>query len=238
MEISVVIPAYQGGHWRRSGIPVETLLGQLFESLCQQTLPVERFEVVLVHTFAGDPADRAAREYRDRLGIRQVRYRPKGGGASAARNVGWRHARGSVIAFIDADCRAEPGWLAEISAALARDSSALGVEGLTRSEPGRITPFTHQVVNLEGGLFPSCNVAYRRKTLEQVEGFDEAFPYGHEDTDLSIRIRRLGPVPFVPEAGVVHPPIPTTPPRPSCASSRRAPPSTCTTTWRRPSRRA
>lgn len=206
-----MIPAYQGGHWRRSGIPVERLLDELLGSLARQTLARSRFEVVLVHTRDDDPGARAAARHDDRLTIRRVRYRPAGGGAAAARNLGWRAARGRAVAFVDADCRAEPGWLEAVTARLDAEADALGVEGLTRTEPEAVTPFTHQVVNLSGGQFPSCNVCYRRAVLERVGGFDERFPYGHEDTDLSIRVRRLGPVPFSPEAVVVHPPIPTRP---------------------------
>ncbi len=211
VDISVVIPAYRGGHWRRTGIPVQTLLSNLLASLARQTLDASRFEVILVHTAPGDPADLAAAEFRDQLDLRLVRYRNVGGGASAARNVGWRQARASIVALIDGDCVADEGWLLAIRTRLAANQDHLGLEGLTRTERAGITPFTHQLENLTGGLFCSCNMAYRKSVLEQVDGFDEAFPYGHEDTDLSIRVQRIGPLPFCAEAVVIHPPIPTRP---------------------------
>src|SRR5262245_33971788 len=40
-------------------------------------------------------------------------------GPGPARNRGIRDARGDILAFIDADCRADPRWLAEIEAAFA-----------------------------------------------------------------------------------------------------------------------
>src|SRR3954452_12468363 len=33
-------------------------------------------------------------------------------GPAAARNAGWRSARGELVAFTDDDCEPQPGWLA------------------------------------------------------------------------------------------------------------------------------
>jgi GT2 family glycosyltransferase len=61
-------------------------------------------------------------------------------------------------------------------------------------------------VEFEEGYYETCNVAYRRETLERQGGFDESFrfPYG-EDTDLAWRAKHAGArTAFVPDALVYH----------------------------------
>lgn len=132
----------------------------------------------------------------------------KNKGPAAARNAAIRQARGKYVAITDHDCIVDPGWLSTICAIFDNCPEILGIEGKTTSHPDQITPFTHQVINLTGGMFATCNVAYRKNVLDQLKGFDEDFPYGHEDTDLSLRVRAIGTIRFSPNVVVIHPPIP------------------------------
>jgi hypothetical protein len=56
-----------------------------------------------------------------------------------------------------------------------------------------IGPFARTMWPWNARFLPTCNVFYWRADLEAAEGFDEAFatPAG-EDTDLGLRIRKLG----------------------------------------------
>ena len=55
------------------------------------------------------------------------------------------------------------------------------------------------------GWFETCNIAYPRALLERLGGFDEAFGFGGEDTDLAWRAIEAGASPrFVDEARVWH----------------------------------
>ena len=59
------------------------------------------------------------------------------------------------------------------------------------------------------GWFEACNVAYPRALLERLGGFDEAFGFGGEDTDLAYRAIESGASPrFVDGARVWHAVIP------------------------------
>ena len=137
-------------------------------------------------------------------------------GAAGARNAGWRSLDVDVVAFIDDDCVAEPGWLQALASGFDTGEVAL-VQGRTLpdGDPG---PYdrTLQVLT-ETGLYESCNIAYRRDVLEQVGGmrveFAERFggrPFG-EDTDLAWRVLGAGwRSAFVDEAVVRHAVFPGT----------------------------
>ena len=63
-------------------------------------------------------------------------------GPGPARNRGIAAASGNILAFIDADCLADPGWLAEAEAVLA-DPAAMILGGDVRiacADPARLTP--------------------------------------------------------------------------------------------------
>lgn len=193
-KVSVVVPTY-----RR---PVS--LRRALEALGRQDPPPHE---VIVAVF--DEADRAPAEAGS---TRLVTSRRKGAGAQ--RNAGWQAATGELIAFTDDDCVVEPGWLGALTAPFSDPSVGL-VQGTTLplEPPGRMT--RGMAVSTETGLYESCNIAYRRAALCEVEGFDETFPdrfsgrpFG-EDADLAWRVKRRGwSSRFVPEAVVHHEVVP------------------------------
>src|SRR4051794_24353226 len=153
-------------------------------------------QVVVVNDGSTDETDAVIRAF----GVRGLRT--DHGGAAVARNAGWRSLMvdaepPDVVAFIDDDCVADPGWLAALIAPFDDPSVGL-VQGCTvPSGPRRPTDRSIEVT-AERGLYESCNIAYRREALEEVGGFDESFgrrftgrPFG-EDTDLAWRVRRAG----------------------------------------------
>ena len=67
--------------------------------------------------------------------------------------------------------------------------------------------FFHATENLNGGNFPACNYAFRKKWLERVNGFDEEYNFFREDTDLVFKIKREdGKIEFNEKVRVFHPP--------------------------------
>jgi glycosyltransferase involved in cell wall biosynthesis len=103
------------------------LLRGALESLEVQSLPRDRFEVLVVDNASTDRtpevvAECAARGLVDIRSIREMEL-----GLDAARNRGVREAAGEIVAFLDDDARARNDWAAEILAGFARhDAPILG----------------------------------------------------------------------------------------------------------------
>ena len=135
-------------------------------------------------------------------------------GLSGARNTGARQARGDVIAFLDDDAAADPGWLAALQAAYL-DADVMGVGGLTvprwqTARPSWMPAEFYWVVgcNYEGmpgsgqqirNLF-GANMSFRRTAFELVDGFRSDIgrtasgrPLGCEETEFCIRLGQRMP---------------------------------------------
>jgi GT2 family glycosyltransferase len=194
-EVSVVVPS----HARPAR------LAALLDALAAQTLPAERWEVVVVHDDAGDVVSGHPLP-----ALREVRIPAHERGPARQRNRGWRMARAPLIAFTDDDCRPEPAWLEELLAAAGAHPGAI-VQGATAPDPLELAAFASPharsiSVDPPGHFAQTCNILYPRALLEAVGGFDERFPApAGEDTDLALRARAAG-APYVgaPAARVFH----------------------------------
>ncbi len=201
IEISIIIPTRNRGEDLR----------RCLAALAGQTRPMENVEVLVCDDGSEESlAEVVAAASGDGLRITHLRQAPRG--PAAARNLGISHARGAIIAMTDSDTQPQPGWLAALEEALAAHPEAVGVEGLVRADNvGRFDPLGEGPSNLTGGVFLTCNCAYRRQSLVAVGGFDETFPYpACEDTELAARIGALGPIIWQPAAVVIHPQRPLT----------------------------
>jgi GT2 family glycosyltransferase len=187
-------------------------LARLLDALARQTLPPERFEVVVVFD---DGGERSAALLRDHPLARDGRLRairlPAGSGApSVQRNRGWRAAQAPLVAFTDDDCRPREDWLAGLLTA-ARAAPGAVVQGATRPDPEEEhllrRPLARSLTIEPPGPFgQTCNVLYPRDLLERLGGFAEHLPApAGEDTDLWLRAQEAGtPVAAAPEALVWH----------------------------------
>lgn len=182
-------------------------LSALLAALARQTLPRERFEVVVVDDGSADGTP--ARLANGAVDVALRHERPRG--PAAARNTGWRAARAPLVAFTDDDCRPEPGWLEAGLAAAAGAPGAI-VQGRTRPEPAEEallheSPRARSIrIDSLGPFFETCNIFYPRALLERAGGFDERIlTPGSEDTDLALRAFEQGAAArFEPEALVNH----------------------------------
>jgi hypothetical protein len=198
IDVSVVIPTC-----RRPD-----LLQRCLIPLLHQTLEPSRYEIVVVDDGRTEDTRKLVRSWARRVQAQpRLRYlRPEHThGPAAARNCGWRSARGAVIAFTDDDTVPDRDWLRQGLLAIEGHAALRGrvkvpIEGLP-TDHARVTQ------GLEVAEFVTANCFVRRSALEAVDGFDERFLRAwREDSDLHFKLlRRYGEVPKAPLAVVEHP---------------------------------
>lgn len=197
VRVSVVVPTYRRPE----------LLDRCLAALAAQDLPAADYEVIVADNAGSDDTRRQAEAWAARA---PAAFRWVDGsharGPAAARNAGWRAARGDVIAFTDDDCVPDPGWLSAVLAGMG-EGRAAGWGAIHMPLPERPTDYERNESGLERAEFATANCFCRRDVLAEVGGFDERFATAwREDADLFLTLLEKGyKVERVPAARVVHP---------------------------------
>jgi GT2 family glycosyltransferase len=195
--ISVVICTYNGSR----------TIQQSLDALRKLDYP--KFEVIVVDDGSQDHAGKIARDFGVQL-IRQENF-----GLSAARNAGWRAAKGEIVAYLDDDAAPDQHWLLYLASAFMASADA-GIGGPNISfqddeffahcidhSPGNPTHVL--VTDRIAEHLPGCNMAFRRSALEAISGFDSTFRIAGDDVDLCWRLQQRGwTLGFHPGAMVWH----------------------------------
>jgi glycosyltransferase involved in cell wall biosynthesis len=136
-------------------------------------------------------------------------------GPGPARNAGIAASTGDIIAFIDADCMADPGWLAEAAAAMADPEATIlgGDVRIAVADPRRPTvleayesiyAYRMDRYIAREGFTGTGNLVVRRRVLDHVGPF--AGISVAEDRDWGQRAGRKGyRIRYVPGMRVYHP---------------------------------
>jgi glycosyltransferase involved in cell wall biosynthesis len=121
------------------------------------------------------------------------------------RNVGVRAAAGDIIAFTDAGCIVESGWLERLVAPLRSGQEEVTSGRTLGSSAGRgLYDRPADPVNRYLTECSTINLAVARAAFAAVGGFDESFAYG-SDVDFSWRLVDAGyGILHVPDAVVRH----------------------------------
>ncbi len=197
-KVSVVVCAYNA----------ERTMAACLASL--EKLNYQNYEVIVVNDGSTDRT-RAISEQFDSIHL----INQENKGLSAARNVGIEAATGEIIAFTDSDCVADPDWLTYLVGTFLRTGrSAVGGPNFPPPEdtlvPSAVAVSpggpTHVLLNDEvAEHIPGCNMAFRKKVLEEISGFDPVFRAAGDDVDLCWRLQNAGyPIGFSPAAIVWH----------------------------------
>ena len=161
-DISVIVPVYR--HWE--------LIPTLLAGLAAQSLAADRFEVLLVDNDPATPPPPL-----DLPANARILPCPRAG-SYAARNAGSAEARGALLAFTDADCRPDPGWLAALAA---KDDGATLLAGPVTVDAGPDPTRYALYDSIRGipqaryvrlGYAATANLAIPAALLQAVGGFD------------------------------------------------------------------
>jgi hypothetical protein len=128
-------------------------------------------------------------------------------GPARVRNEGWAGARHDWVAFLDDDVLPAPDWLAALIRDLDQPPEVGGVQGVV-TVPRSVRPddWERSTAGLARAAWATADMAYRRRALADVGGFDERFPRAYrEDADLAYRVRRCGWLLVTGARRTVHP---------------------------------
>src|SRR5579883_2106310 len=199
IRVSVVVPTFRRPE----------LLSRCLGALAAHDFAATAFEVLIADDAGSAATRRQVEEFAARSASRPaVGYVAVTGrhGPAAARNAGWRAARGEFIAFTDDDCLPDPHWLSAGVAAFAGDIDAV-TGRVVVPLPEVPTDYQRDAAGLARAEFVTANCFCRRDALEAVGGFDERFSAAwREDSDLQFSLLRAGRRIARAEAAlVVHP---------------------------------
>lgn len=130
---------------------------------------------------------------------------------SRARNLGVAQAAGDIVAFIDDDAVPEPTWLDYLVAPIAAGRAEIS-GGFVRGRNGISFQWKARKIFFDGSyedldveeetVFPSfaggaiktegTNMAIRRESLVKLGGFNEAYRFYLDETDVNLRASQFG----------------------------------------------
>ncbi len=198
-RVSVVVACYNG----------ERTLGACLVSLEQLNYP--DYEIILVDDGSTDGTARIAAAHPR---VRCLKH-DTNLGLSAARNTGIAAATGEIVAFTDADCRADEDWLHYLVGDLL-DGGFAGIGGHNLLPPDDSSvaaavlvspggPAHVMLTDREAEHVPGCNMAFYKWALAETGGFDPIFRKAGDDVDLCWRLQQRGcQIGFSPAGFVWH----------------------------------
>jgi GT2 family glycosyltransferase len=195
-------------------------LGPCLRALEQQTMPRDRFELILVDNASRDES--CAFVEREFPWVRLVRN-PVNSGFAGGNNLGLTHARGRFIVLLNNDTMADPFWLEEMAACarpgvavasklvFAHDPKLLNSAGLQLLRDGRGADRGFRHVDrgqyeTPGPVFGGCGAAILldRETIGDTL-FDPRYFMYYEDLDTFWRLNLAGiETVYAPRALVRH----------------------------------
>ncbi|HEY6299503.1 MAG TPA: glycosyltransferase [Candidatus Binatus sp.] len=182
-------------------------LGECLSSIRELNYP--DYETIVVDDGSTD----ATSEIANQSGVRTIRVEHKG--LAAARNAGVDAASGEVVAFIDADARADRDWLYHLVETIShRDAAAAAGPNFApdpqsaRAAAMAVAPGLPREVRAGDDRLAQlcgCNMAITKAALLKVGVFDPMFTSAGDDVDLSWRLAASGEtLAYAPGAVVIH----------------------------------
>jgi glycosyltransferase involved in cell wall biosynthesis len=200
-KISVVVPV------RNSASKIARCL----HAISNQS--IKPYEIIIVDGHSSDSTIEVAKRFPVTVIFEDY------GTVGGARQVGTDYAHGDYIAFTDADCIPQKEWLynlitefdsnivgvgggtCNIGSGLWEESIALALDtflGSGNSVQNRLLKKKKFVKSISG-----CNCMYRKKDIIAIGGYNTSLSI-NEDTELNLRLRKIGNLLYTPNAIVFH----------------------------------
>ena len=188
--VSIIVPVYNDPNG----------IATTIQSLLKQTYLCDRFEIIVVDNGSNDETPDVVRRFEQNHELVQMYVEDEIQGSYAARNCGIRNARGSVIAFIDADMSVEETWLERgLEEMIGRDCDYLGgdVEMYIDGEETLAAFYDcNRYLQMQrfferDGFVPTCNLFVRKSVFDDVGLFDGRLR-SHGDREFGHRIGNTG----------------------------------------------
>ncbi len=206
--ISVIIAVYND--WK----PLDRCLRSLAEQIGGPT-----FEVIIVDDGSIEPASQQTLAWNKTYALKSLRESHQG--IPNARNSGVRASKGSLLLFVDADCRFHPNCLAALASAIAcspeHDYFQLRLTGecttlVGRVEHLRLTALQTHLIQPDGRIryLNTAGFAIRRTRLEAKKLLFDPAALRAEDTLLLASLIQRGELPFFVNDAIVQHAIPLT----------------------------
>ncbi len=138
--VSVVVPVYNG----------ENYIAKNIESLLAQEYPKEKYEILIIDNGSTDATNTIAAAYP----VTRIEE-SKARNSYVARNRGIAVAKGSILAFTDADCVAKPDWISRGIARVSQEQGGIvgGKIEFLFSEKKTSAELLDSLINLNNELF-------------------------------------------------------------------------------------
>jgi glycosyltransferase involved in cell wall biosynthesis len=200
-KVSVIVPVFNDAVGLR----------RCLEALDDQSLPKDRYEVIVVDNGSQPPLASVVAPFQFARCVVEAKQ-----GSYAARNTGVRNAVGELLAFTDADCEPSPDWLEQFVRTFECDDSvsALGGRvGISVSLKRKIaelyelvlTPFPQQKFIEREGFSVTANLAIRSSVFRSVGPFNERL-FSSGDREWGNRMVAAGyQLRYAPQCTVIHP---------------------------------
>lgn len=181
--ISVIIPVFNE----------EQTIKRCLQALINQNIQSENYEVVVVDNGSNDRSTQIIQKFPVKLFSENRAHN-----SYMARNCGLRHAKGEIIAFIDADCIAEKKWLKNLVEPFQDGRVGIVAGEVLSDKPNNLIQgfYEHsgilkqkEKVQKNIAAIATANVAIRKRIFDTVGNFDENFQWGG-DNDFGIRIQK------------------------------------------------
>lgn len=134
MKISVIVPTYKP----------KSYIWECLESIYNQTLPKNDYELILVLNGCNEPYCTQIREWLDKHKGLQVQFiQTDESGVSNARNLALEQVKGEYVTFIDDDDYVSPAYLLQLYSKVSPDTISLCYPyAFNDEEPGTQLPYS------------------------------------------------------------------------------------------------